>query len=1479
MSMKGVWMKLTMNNRICKGAGVARPRGWRAVHWLALLALVPGLAMAQTVDLVLNHDVVGPTTINASETARFEVVVDNTNPSHTGTANNVQLSYQISGSDTLLSATPSQGSCGAPDGNNLFTCALGTIEWSSDGSSNVTVDIEIRATGTGITNFPYTLSANALVSTSSNDIDLTNNEQERVVTVQAGTDLAITLDSSPVVVASGGLWTHTITLNNLGPINATNIVVHFDLPAGVQLSGSLPGGCVTGGPGLICSLSALALGSAHDFGPIVTQVAVAGGSNLSATAFIESLDQFDGNADNDSSTRQVAVSSGSDLSVSLGHTGGTLLENQPFDLLVTTQYTGEVPDAPTLQITIDPGLSLVNSDPFTQNGWACTVTGQVVNCTYPNTGGLSVGASQPLGALNLTVVGAEAGTYANNQAQIASDTSNKPDPNLDNNSDSTSVVIQGAELDIRLNKIAPTRDLRTIGVDYPFSFEVRLRNQGNIAFWGQLAWTDNVPLGLTVTSIDPPVGWNCNIGPVSGVGTIGCFRNYPESAPLAPNATVTFTVNAYANGAVEGPVVNQACLTTVDHDLGFLVNEGNQDCDTAGIDAQLLSNSADLRVRKTATPDPVTAGEALTYTLEIINDGPATAESVTLTDSLGNLFTGSGGNSFQGAVVTNNSATGGSCGGSGNPGNPGSRTLNCSFAEIPVCDQGVNCPLIEVTILPHGAANSGVVFTRPNAASAFSSVTADPNYGNNQGTVDVQVNAQTDLQIEKTVTTWSGELGTALNYRIEVRNIGASGASNLVLTDTLPHDVTYLSVNPGGSASCATQPAAGSTTAPGNDQVVCTRNTLARGATWTIDLQTRPNHGIVAGTELVNLAVVSTDTPETSIANNSDTAAAIVSQAVVDLATVKTDTPDPVFVGDEVTYTVRVTNNGPSVAEEATLYDFLPSAGFRFVAGSVSFYDVVGGALVPIDPLDLPGLGIECSRLPADQAIGTGFPANALGYLWPADVTINPAYLNGIWNPAAGDLEGEADVICNLGFLEPAQTRAIRYRMIADERGVYFHHAVSRSREHRENGADGPDPVPGNDVTRERTTVRSVPDVSVTKQVSTDPVALLEPFHYLITFTNNSATVPADHPELHDQLPAGMELLAAPVILSGAPDGAVCSGEAGDTSFVCDLAAGLPPLGEVVIEVPVRVVSGGAAILNNRVDVFLDTDLEFDVDPDPVVSDDEDVRVVVSSIAGRVYHDQDLSGTLTPGNPPIADVIITLEGSTPWGDEISGGTMTASDGSYRFDDLPPGLYQLTQTQPDGWIDGPDNVGTIDGVVVGINPVSKVLSEIELPADREGIEYNFGEYLDSDDLQPALVLEKTASTAGPVAMGDEIEYTLTATNTGNVALSNVVIVDEMIELVCTPALPATLAAEESLVCTGVYEVVPADLGREILNVAIVTADAPGGEQLDDESSVGVPALDPLPVPLTGPLGLALMSLLLLLTGLFARSLGGSRRRRA
>ena len=53
----------------------------------------------------------------------------------------------------------------------------------------------------------------------------------------------------------------------------------------------------------------------------------------------------------------------------------------------------------------------------------------------------------------------------------------------------------------------------------------------------------------------------------------------------------------------------------------------------------------------------------------------------------------------------------------------------------------------------------------------------------------------------------------------------------------------------------------------------------------------------------------------------------------------------------------------------------------------------------------------------------------------------------------------------------------------------------------------------------------------------------------------------------------------------------------------------------------------------------------------------------------------------------LANEKITLTGVDSLGNDLTLTTYTNDDGSYSFGDLPAGTYQLSQTQPRGYLDG------------------------------------------------------------------------------------------------------------------------------------------------------------------------------------------------
>ena len=109
-----------------------------------------------------------------------------------------------------------------------------------------------------------------------------------------------------------------------------------------------------------------------------------------------------------------------------------------------------------------------------------------------------------------------------------------------------------------------------------------------------------------------------------------------------------------------------------------------------------------------------------------------------------------------------------------------------------------------------------------------------------------------------------------------------------------------------------------------------------------------------------------------------------------------------------------------------------------------------------------------------------------------------------------------------------------------------------------------------------------------------------------------------------------------------------------------------------------------------------------------------------ASISGYVHVDLDGDCTNDPGEPPLEGVVIRLVDESG---AVIRTTTTNANGFYIFDDLAPGTYGVIEEQPDGYLNGATQVGSLGGVL-GVDTVT----EIVLPAGVEAVEYNFCEVL-------------------------------------------------------------------------------------------------------------------------------------------------------
>jgi uncharacterized repeat protein (TIGR01451 family) len=185
----------------------------------------------------------------------------------------------------------------------------------------------------------------------------------------------------------------------------------------------------------------------------------------------------------------------------------------------------------------------------------------------------------------------------------------------------------------------------------------------------------------------------------------------------------------------------------------------------------------DLGITKLDSPDPVVAGQDITYTITATNNGDHTTGDATITDTLpaGTTFV---------SLTTDLACTTPAVGGSG--------TVSCTEAF----DVGESHVLtLVVHTCPEVAASTIISNT------ATIALVGDPDTSNNTSTADSTVQTQSSLAITKTGTTQAGAESRAM-YDIEVTNSGPSNSANTTVVDTLPDDFIALTAVP-SQGSCS----------------------------------------------------------------------------------------------------------------------------------------------------------------------------------------------------------------------------------------------------------------------------------------------------------------------------------------------------------------------------------------------------------------------------------------------------------------------------------------------------------------------------------------------------------------------------------------------------------------------------------------------------------------------------------------------------
>ena len=235
-------------------------------------------------------------------------------------------------------------------------------------------------------------------------------------------------------------------------------------------------------------------------------------------------------------------------------------------------------------------------------------------------------------------------------------------------------------------------------------------------------------------------------------------------------------------------------------------------------------------------------------------------------------------------------------------------------------------------------------------------------------------------------------LGDTFNYMLTASNAGPGDATGVVVTDTLPGQVTYV------SNTCSATFSAGT--------VTWNIGNLANGASANCSI----NVQVTTVGAISNTATITSTTNDPNPANNAGTVA-LAGAMLADLSiAISSDAPNNIGVGQQYTYTVVGTNAGPSDATGVLFSMVLPS--------KVSFVSSTCGATVAgnIVSWSVPILAVGASSS-CDITVAVVAPGDIIVTADVTSATPDPNLVNNSTQIVVGFLAVQVPTLGTLGLL------------------------------------------------------------------------------------------------------------------------------------------------------------------------------------------------------------------------------------------------------------------------------------------------------------------------------------------------------------------------------------------------------------------------------------------------------------------------------
>ena len=833
-----------------------------------------------------------PVSINAGETVNYTLLVKNTGPSNAVNANitdaipadiqNVSWTAVANGAANVTFGTSGNGNAVSVKANLPVGDANTVIV-------QITGKLNPAFTGNSLTNTA------SVIPTETGNPTVNSNTTTTAVSKQA--DLRIS-KTGPSNLFAGEQATYTITVENQGPGDVTGAVINDVLSASIinaNWTVATAGAATTNvssGTGNVNLTAALKAGGTDKV--IITLIGTVdpafAGATLTNTA---TAVPPAGVTDPTPASATVVTNIARKANVRIVKSGPANAKAGE-EINYTLRITNQGPSTATATKIVDALPSSINAGSIT---WTATATS-----------GSSVSAASGTGNINLTadiapntgiievkikgIVSASLldGTPISNTA-TATVAASINDPETANNTSTFNTIIDN-DPNFTIAKSGPAN--ANVGDQITYTILIKNTGAGDIT---DAFIVDNVPDDVQV------LNWIAEVNGVavikSGSASAGTSNSILTVGDIpAGNNNILITVNGIIKQTAGSSFTNKAEATSGQVKESSVTTSVNR--------------STDIAVIK-AGPQQVAAGENITYTLNVYNNGSVDVDDIVVNDNVNPLLT----NVTWSAAATGNATITSTANGVGNAvqlkGNIGGGQGN----------------FITVTIKGKVPSNAVVGPLTNTATVTLPAAITDYNTSNNTSLVSTNVISTPTLVVQKTGPA-TANAGNQITYKIKVDNTGPSDATAVNITDALQAEITnaqWTATNNGTAAVIN-----GTTTGTGN---IAINANIPVGASVVID---------ITGTINPNFAGTIKNTANAKIGTNPTVSSPEVSTTVSKLTnlTITKSAPLTLSAGQPIVYVVEVGNNGPSNAAAAVITDNIPAT----ILNPTWATTVAGGALV-----------------------------------------------------------------------------------------------------------------------------------------------------------------------------------------------------------------------------------------------------------------------------------------------------------------------------------------------------------------------------------------------------------------------------------------------------------------------------------------------------------------------------------------------------